>query len=369
MQESPRVRLNPPVEDHHVPRISSVQTLKSTYLSHESSSDSPEAELMSSELQALAQVHLDSLAKPCQFNVLLAGDAGLGKSAFIECLLKLKFNSGYVPNILKEGRTSEGPVRPPTHEICHNKASKFEGGLNVNLDLIDTPGYGTWGRFDEWLRTIGEFIKGENMQYLCAKEKKSKIDDTRIHLCLYFLEGPHIKQTDLKALHYLQSQVNIIPILAKADAFTPMEIVQVKLEIIQQCAEAGLRLFDCAKYMREEIRLIAESPLGPCPPFAVISSVECLETTPGKVIYGRVYPWGVCDVNNPCHSDFNLLYHVLIGYLMQPAIEETKLLVRQLAKQRPPTPVHSCSESNLVKIGCFLGIVALGTLVTYRFNR
>lgn len=369
MQESPRVRLNPPVEDHHVPRISSVKTLKSTYLSHESSSDSPEAELMSSELQALAQVHLDSLAKPCQFNVLLAGDVGLGKSAFIECLLKLKFMSGYVPNILKEERTPEGLVRPPTHVICHNKASKFEGGLNVNLDLIDTPGYGTCNRFDEWLRAIGDFINGENMQYLCAKEKKSKIDDTRIHLCLYFLEGPRIKQTDLKALDYLQSKVNIIPILAKADAFTPLEIVQVKLEIIQQCAEAGLHLFDCAKYMREEIRLIAESPLGPCPPFAVISSVECLETTPGKVIYGRVYPWGVCDVNNPCHSDFNLLYHVLIGYLMQPAIEETKLLVRQLAKQRQSTAGHGSGKKILVTIGCVLGILTLGSLITYRLKR
>lgn len=368
MQESPEVRLNPPDDDHHVPRIASVQTLKSTYLSHESSSESPENELLSSELQALAQVHLESMAKPCRFNILIAGDAGLGKSAFIECLLKLKFNCGLIPSILTEEITPKGPVRPPTKSICHNRASKVEGGLNVHLDLIDTPGYGTWGRFEEWLRTIGEFIKEENLRYVSTKERERKAEDTRIHLCLYFLEGPRIKQNDLSALHSLQSLVNILPILAKADAFTPMEIVQVKLEIIQQCAEAGLRLFDCAKYLGEDIRLITESPLGPCPPFAVISSVQCLEPTPGRVIYGRLYPWGVCDVNNPCHSDFNLLYHVLIGYLLQPAIDETKLLVRHLGSPQSLLK-ESCPDPTVLTIGCFLGLVALGSLITYRLTR
>lgn len=368
MQETAKVRLNPPDQDHHVPRIASVQTLKSTYLSHESSSDSPENELLSSELQALAQVHLDSMAKPCHFNILLAGDAGLGKSAFIECLLKLKFNCGLIPSILKEELTPGGPVRPPTKAICHNRASKIEGGLNVHLDLIDTPGYGTWGPFEEWLRTIREFIHEENLRYLVTKERERKAVDSRIHLCLYFLEGPRIKQNDLSALHSLQSLVNIIPILAKADAFTPMEIVQVKLEIIQQCAEASLELFDCAKYLGKDVRLITESPLGPCPPFAVISSVQCLEPSPGRIMYGRLYPWGVCDVNNPCHSDFNLLYHVLIAYLMQPAIDETKLLVRHLHKPQSPPKAH-CSNSELVKISCFLGLVALGTLITYRLSR
>lgn len=363
--------LNPPDHDRHVPRIASVQTVKSTYLSQESSSDSPEHGLISSELHALEKVHLDSMAKPCHFNVLLAGDAGLGKSAFIECILKLKFNYLVIPSMLEtEEETKGGPVRPPTKVICHNKATKNEGGLNLYLDLIDTPGYGTWGRFEDWLLTIREYIKSENLRYLYAKSKENKTDDTRIHLCLYFLEGPRVKQADLAAMHSLQSLVNIIPILAKADAFTPMEIVQVKLEIVQQCAEAGLRLFDCARYMGEDVRLISESPLGPCPPFALISAVECLEPTPGRVIYGRVYPWGACDVNNPTHSDFNLLYHVLIAYLMQPAIEETKLLVRQLGKKFQHGEASAiCVESSVLKVGCVVGLVAVASMIIYKLTR
>ena len=47
-----------------------------------------------------------------------------------------------------------------------------------------------------------------------------ELPDPRIHLCLYFLNGHHIKQADLDFLKALSSYVNILPIIAKADSFT-----------------------------------------------------------------------------------------------------------------------------------------------------
>lgn len=40
-----------------------------------------------------------------------------------------------------------------------------------------------------------------------------------------------------------------------------------------------------------------------------------------KIKYYRIYKWGVCNIEDPEHSDFNLLYSVLIGHLSMDLIE------------------------------------------------
>jgi septin family protein len=141
-------------------------------------------------------------------------------------------------------------------------------------------------------------------------------------LCLYFIEGPRIKDLDKRTLFELQKYVNIIPILARADSYSVEEILEAKLRIIEECYDAGIQFFDCAKAMRLDVNDL--EGIGPCPPFAVVTSTELIQKIEGDFCYGRKYPWGVCDINNPLHSDFALLYRLLIGYFSQPCIESTK---------------------------------------------
>ena len=72
------------------------------------------------------------------------------------------------------------------------------------------------------------------------------MEDNRIHLLLYFFEGHHLKHMEFKVLKTLQSYVNIIPVVAKADSFTQGELQQFKMGIIAEAADRNINFFDCS---------------------------------------------------------------------------------------------------------------------------
>lgn len=41
------------------------------------------------------------------------------------------------------------------------------------------------------------------------------IKDTRIHLCIYFIQGPNTKELDYNIIKKLSKYVNILPVIAK----------------------------------------------------------------------------------------------------------------------------------------------------------
>lgn len=49
-------------------------------------------------------------------------------------------------------------------------------------------------------------------------------------------------------------------------------------------------------------------------PFAVTGSTTTIEAK-GKKLRGRVYPWGVVEIENPEHSDFIKLRNMLITHM------------------------------------------------------
>ena len=46
-------------------------------------------------------------------------------------------------------------------------------------------------------------------------------------------------------------------------------------------------------------------------PFAVVGSTQVIEVR-GRKVRGRMYPWGVVEVENPEHSDFIKLRTMLM---------------------------------------------------------
>ena len=112
------------------------------------------------------------------------------------------------------------------------------------------------------------------MTYYKSKRRDADYTDTRIHLALYFIDGPRVKDVDKRAMYELQPYLNIIPILCKSDTYSRTEILAVKLSIIEDCHEAGILFFDCANSMRHDVNLLYG--IGPCPPFAVVASNEVM---------------------------------------------------------------------------------------------
>jgi septin family protein len=47
--------------------------------------------------------------------------------------------------------------------------------------------------------------------------------DSRLHLCIFFLSGPWISDSDWQIMKKLKNEIMIIPVIAKGDCYTISE--------------------------------------------------------------------------------------------------------------------------------------------------
>merc|ERR1712168_1330728 len=89
-----------------------------------------------------------------------------------------------------------------------------------------------------------------------------------------------------------------------------------KKRILKEINENGIQIYqlpdaddDEDEDFKEQTRCLKESI-----PFAIVGSTQMIEVK-GKSVRGRLYPWGVVDVENPEHCDFMKLRTILITHL------------------------------------------------------
>lgn len=343
-------------------RISSQSTVRSE-LSFQGSSPGVEDPRCSgrTEEDLLTSEVIKSRTQRMYYNLILLGDSGLGKSSFLRAFFALKLNK-----LTNQPRTKRISLLKPTTDIEHHRTVYIGEGLDLHFDVIDTPGYGAAPSFANWLSSISSFIADQAKEYAIAKESipKSQRVDSRIHLCLYFLEGPRVKENDLKTLFCLQKYVNIIPVISRSDSYTEGELLQAKLLVVETCAQAGIHLFDCLSAAPNKAKEMNEAPLGPCPPFALMSHCQPIRRPDGRETYGREYHWGFCDIQNATHSDFALLSKLLIGHFMLPSMKATKALTRPV-EIKEVRQESGLKRRTLVLVSA-LSVVTLGVLSLFR---
>lgn len=124
----------------------------------------------------------------------------------------------------------------------------------------------------------------------------------------------------MKKVHH---KVNIVPLLAKADTLTDQEIAYKKARILQDIKTYNIRIYTLPDGEEEinqnssveERRYKNElEVLKKAMPFAVVGSTDFYEIG-GRRVRGRLYPWGVVEVENLKHSEFGLLKNMLITHL------------------------------------------------------
>lgn len=114
----------------------------------------------------------------------------------------------------------------------------------------------------------------------------------------------------MKQLH---NKVNIVPVIAKADVLTKKEVLHLKKRVMEEIEGSGIKIYplpDCDsdedEDYKEQVRQLKEAV-----PFAVCGANTLLEVK-GKRVRGRLYPWGVVEVENPDHCDFIKLRTMLM---------------------------------------------------------
>ncbi|XP_032870491.1 septin-4-like [Amblyraja radiata] len=256
------------------------------------------------------QLHRKSVKKGFDFTLMVAGESGLGKSTLIDSL--------FVTDLYKERCIPDAVERiVKTMTITKHAVDIEERGVRVKLTIVDTPGFGDAVDNSDCWQPIVAYIDEQFERYFqdeCGLNRKN-IQDHRVHCLLYFLSplGHGVRPLDLEFLRAVHEKVNVIPVIAKADMLTPPEVERAKQKIREEIKEQGIQVYqfpECDSDEEEEFKQQYQE-LTDCTPFAVVGSSTLIESQ-GRRVRGRLYPWGVVEVENPRHCDFSKLRTVLI---------------------------------------------------------
>jgi len=248
------------------------------------------------------------------FNVMCIGETGLGKSTLMDSLFNTNFDSQ--PASHKEASVK---LRSHTYEL-------EESDVKLKLTLCDTVGYGDQVNKEDSFGPIVEYVDSQFEAYLQEelkiKRNLSGYHDSRVHACLYFItpNGHGLKSIDLVCMKKLDSKVNIVPVIAKADTINKPELAKFKSKVMQELTNNGVQIYQFPT--DDETIRDRNKEMNAHLPFAVVGSNDFVKVG-SKSVRARQYPWGVVQVENESHCDFTKLREMLIRTNMEDLRDAT----------------------------------------------
>ncbi|KAK6967318.1 Septin-2 [Biomphalaria glabrata] len=259
------------------------------------------------------QVHRKSVKKGFEFTLMVVGESGLGKSTLV--------NSLFLTDLYPERHIPSASEKiDQTVKIDASTVEIEERGVKLRLTVVDTPGFGDSLNSTDCFKPIIQYIDDQFERYLNDESglNRRHIIDNRVHCCFYFVNpSSHgLKPLDIAFMKAVHHKVNIVPVLAKADTLTQLEVTTLKRKILDQIDEFGIRIYplpDCDSDEDEDYKEQCRQ-LKNAVPFAVVGANTIIEVK-GRKVRGRMYPWGVVEVENPEHCDFIKLRTMLITHM------------------------------------------------------
>jgi len=245
-----------------------------------------------------------------QFTVMVVGASGSGRTTFVNTLCEAPVLDYKNPeNAHLEENVS---IRPVTVEL-------EEDGLRISLTVVDTPGFGDNIDNRNAFQEIVDYLERQYDDILAERsriKRNPRFIDKRVHAVLYFIPpgGHALREIDIELMQRLSPRANVIPVIGKADSFTPAELRVFKQRIVEDIEHYRIPIYDFPYDPEEddEETVLENLELRSLLPFAVIGSEDMVEVD-GKIVRGRAYPWGVVEVDNPDHSDFDQLKKAILG--------------------------------------------------------
>lgn len=275
------------------------------------------------------------------FSLMVAGESGLGKTTFVNTLFGDQLMDPNRQNVSPSNKQEGGnPMKTTTIEV-HEAVYEDINGFSVNYSVIDTPGFGDYINNEFACVPIRDYIDLQHRMYMLSDEQPVRQDkkDTRVHACLYFLRpsGRGLVELDIQVMQELSSRVNLIPVIAKADSFTPDELNYNKRIIRDAIIEHNIQVY-CPQddTLGKTTMLYKDILEKQNMPFSVICSEQVTQAVEKKVkvagikqsltvpIRGRVYEGGIAEVDNAKHCDFQRLVGVLMKESMLHLIDTTE---------------------------------------------
>ena len=271
---------------------------------------------MSSIIQASSALRKrKTLKRGINFTLMVVGQSGCGRSTFINTLCGQQVVDVSTTILLPTDTSTEIDLqlREETVEL------EDEEGVKIQLNIIDTPGFGDSLDNTASFEIISDYIRHQYDEILLEEsrvKRNPRFKDGRVHCCLYMItpSGHGLKEMDVEFMRRLGNLVNIIPVLSKSDSLTPEELKLNKKLVMDDIDRYNLPIynfpFDEDEISQEDYdtNMFLRSTL----PFSVIGSNEVYDMGNDMLIRGRKYPWGMLDVEDATISDFVILRNTLL---------------------------------------------------------
>ncbi|XP_042360105.1 uncharacterized protein LOC121956082 [Plectropomus leopardus] len=262
----------------------------------------------------LDQMRRKTMKAGLEFNIMVVGQSGLGKSTLVNTLFKSKVSRkscmpNYEEKIFKTVKL---------HSISHMIEEK---GVKMKLTVIDTPGFGDQINNENCWEPIVKHVNEQYEKYLREElhiNRKRRIPDSRVHCCIYFLPatGHRLRPIDIEFMKRLGKIVSIVPVIAKADTLTIEERQEFKERIRQDLAANGIHVYPQREYDEDPEERSINDRIRANIPFAVVGTDKEHQVNGNKVL-GRKTKWGIIEVENVAHCEFANLRDLLIRSHLQ----------------------------------------------------
>uniref|UniRef100_A0A7N6APS8 Septin-type G domain-containing protein n=1 Tax=Anabas testudineus TaxID=64144 RepID=A0A7N6APS8_ANATE len=304
----------------------------------------------------LDQMRRKTMKAGFEFNIMVVGQSGLGKSTLVNTLFKSKVSrKSCTPNY--EEKISK---TVKLHSISHIIEEK---GVKMKLTVIDTPGFGDQINNENCWEPIVKCVNEQYEKYLREElhvNRKRRIPDTRVHCCIYFLPatGHRLRPIDIEFMKRLGKIVSIVPVIAKADTLTIDERLEFKERIRQDLAANGICVYPQREYDEDPDEHILNERIRESIPFAVVGTDKEHQVNGNKVL-GRKTKWGIIEVENVAHCEFANLRDLLIRSHLQDLKDVTHNIHYETYR------VRRLNESNMNFSELSLGQMLAATLYPY----
>ncbi|XP_051569803.1 septin-9 isoform X3 [Myxocyprinus asiaticus] len=257
----------------------------------------------------LDQMRRRTMKAAFEFNIMVVGQSGLGKSTLVNTLFKSKVSRKSCTPNYEEKISKTVHLQSVSHII-------EEKGVKMKLTVIDTPGFGDQINNENCWEPIVKYVDEQYEKYLKEElniNRKRRIPDTRVHCCVYFLPatGHWLRPIDVEFMRRLGKIVSIVPVIAKADTLTLEERLEFKQRIRQDLQANGIRVYPQREYDEDAEDRILNDKIRENIPFAVVGTDKEHQVNGNKVL-GRKTKWGIIEVENVAHCEFALLRDLLI---------------------------------------------------------
>lgn len=277
------------------------------------------------------------------FNIMVAGLSGLGKTTLCEALLE-SWQETPTDDVLKKkkrksGQTLEVQVSPPLewHDVAANTI--------LRVRIIDTPGFGNKINHQNSVQTITGYIQKCRLAQLHMEQSTNPSSDEErlVHVCLYFLSPGRFLEIDRHFLRHVHHEIPIVPIIAKADTLTNEEIAHYRAMLRRTCQKEKIKIYDFDENSSTVSKQSANESYNRGRRKGEALAIIARDAN---------YPWGKARSFDPNHSDLKLIRDLLLSEHTERFLEKSK---QQYMKYR----ARRMKKAKIVRIATYVAVAGV----------